>query len=658
MEKMHKVELNQEDHLTVFGENTVVTRSSNGDPLSYLYHDSWNYIGEKNVAMHHVTVVSFTAIKSLDVRKKIQESLYKIQLYMDNFAVIRLCSIVSILHQLSLVLKHADWSKLSNNYEWKKLKKGLKGKYVSGTLENYQAVLNYLIKLYKIDRVIEPNELRSLASKERHQQHIALPIRTYQEVLKKCINTVETYHPYRHQISSFMAKAFEIKQRVEDGKSSYNPRDGKGSADSMRAATHRIITKELSHTIPGFKYDFLGTWINKVLIECLITCALFSGARLGELLSFNIDSYTVKETSNGDISVIQGQTSKGNNGIVRTDTWQCHPIVKDALELAHDMTEFARGLYKVRINQLFDDGAINEDDYNRRLGVIKLSFISPRVINMNSETLLSKAADKTNKFLSRLNFKATLEDIEEFDLLNDTRVGQLKLGGTLPKLSPHDFRRSFAVFMKRHGLGNAQTIKFQYKHKNIEMSEYYAKNAQLANMNDVLLDEELISFMEQEGIRMGVDAYDEIYNKSQHLSGIEGGRILGDKFERMKSGQKVYMNRSEIESLVRNGSLSLVMLPTGGYCTNSSCERLCGIKEFVAEKSICQYQIVTDKAAKKQAKYRERLIKKFDAMNNGDEVMNHILSGLKQSIIMVESTLDEHEIPYQPFIAKIKGCYV
>lgn len=51
----------------------------------------------------------------------------------------------------------------------------------------------------------------------------------------------------------------------------------------------------------------------------------------------------------------------------------------------------------------------------------------------------------------------------------------------------------------------------------------------------------------------------------------------------MKSGQRVYMSRAEINTLVRNGSLSIVMLPTGGYCTNASCERLCGIKEFVAE---------------------------------------------------------------------------
>ena len=68
--------------------------------------------------------------------------------------------------------------------------------------------------------------------------------------------------------------------------------------------------------------------------------------------------------------------------------------------------------------------------------------------------------------------------------------------------------------MKRYGLGNAQTIKFQYKHENIVMSDYYSKNAELARMHDVLLDEDLIALMEEEGIRMGIDAYDEIFNKT------------------------------------------------------------------------------------------------------------------------------------------------
>ena len=54
-------------------------------------------------------------------------------------------------------------------------------------------------------------------------------------------------------------------------------------------------------------------------------------------------------------------------------------------------------------------------------------------------------------------------DVDEFDLLNPTRKGTLHVGGFLPKLSPHDFRRTFAVFLVRNKLGNLMTLKLKIK---------------------------------------------------------------------------------------------------------------------------------------------------------------------------------------------------
>ncbi|OCH68749.1 hypothetical protein A6D94_04920 [Vibrio splendidus] len=641
-------------------KNPVVTRNSNGDPLSYKYSDEWDFIGEKDVALNKATKVSFSYIKNLEHRREIQDTVYKIKMMWKSSSVGGLVSEVTRLHQISLALEDTNWSKLSSESTWRIFKNKFKGRYSFGTMEGYASTLSKLARLGYFTRKISYSEVVNLARTDGDtEQHIAIPSQFYQKILSKCINTVETYHPYRHEISKAMAEAFEIKSKALNGELFTYRKTNEISTNSARRKAHEVIKNQVDCDIPNFKIDFSGNWISCIMIECLMVCALFSGARLSELLSFCKDSYTVKKTINGDISVIQGKITKNNDGIERTETWQTHPIVKDALELAHDMVEFARTIYRNHIDKSFESGFISEDERNRQFRMIELSFLSSRINDgIRSNYMMSAPSAKTNNFLKRLGLEATISDVDEFDLLNDTRLGQLELGETLPKLSPHDFRRSFAVFMKRHGLGNAQTIKFQYKHTNIEMSEYYTNNALLAHLSDVLVDDELFKTLEEEEIRMGVDAYDEIYNKSKHLSGVEGERVLNDKFERVKSGQRVFMNRSEIEKLVRNGSLSIVMLPTGGYCTNSKCERLCGIKEFIAEKNVCQYQVVTDSAAKKQGKHRDRLIKKFQMLNNGDETRNLILSGLKQSILLVEHTLDKHKIPYKPFTDKIEGCYV
>jgi integrase len=660
MMKDNDIKINHLNSMSDLDENTVVTRTSTGEPRSYIFDDDWDYSGERNISVVKNCKVKFTAIKVLEHRRNIQKTLHKIKSNNGDLSVGKLKSIVSNLHRIYKIIGHTDWYRLSDDVEWRKLKNGLSGRYVRGSLENYNATLNRLVSNGFIDRYIEPNEIRYLNSTHINtQQHIAIPIYFYQKILSSCIKTIEIYHSYRYEISDVMAKAYELKSNAEHNNDSLREKSrAKNLRKSITESATRKVKLKLIHNIPEFILDFTGEWITNILTQCIIVCALFSGARIGEILSFNKNSYTTKKTINGEISIIQGITTKGNGGEAKIATWQCHPIVKDALELAYDMTEFAREIYKDDVSKLFDDAVITNDEYNRGLAMLDLCFISIRK-NKKRELnyILPVVSVKTNKFLSKLGLKATLEDVEEFDLLNETRVGQLKLNGTLPKLTPHDFRRSFAVFMKRNGLGNDQTIKFQYKHDNIQMAEYYGKNAELARMHDILLDEDLIALMEEEGIRMGIDAYDEIFNKSNHLSGVEGERILNEKFNAIKSGHRVYMSRSEINTLVRNGSLSIVMLPTGGYCTNANCERLCGIKEFIAEKSVCQYKVVTDRSAKQQAKYRERLIQKFNALNNGDEVMSLILSGLKQSILSIEPTLLTHEITYEPFTAKIKGCY-
>lgn len=637
-------------------EYIVVTRTSSGEPRSYIYDEFWDFSGEKNIVAFRNYKVKFAMIKDVSHRVKIQQTLFILTLHDKELSVSKLVSIVSNLHQIYKMIGHSDWHKLSDNLEWIKFKNVLKTRYTSGALEGYNATLNKLVLSGFIDRYIEPNEIRYLGCNNyATQQHIAIPNVFYQKILSHCVGNIEKYHSFRHEISNVMTEAYKLRFKLKS--KSYRRTALKISLDNRKL---KDIKEKLAmtHNIPDFKVEFTGEWIVGMLVQCIMVCACFSGARIGEILSFNKDSYNIKNTTNGEISIIQGLTTKGNNGEAEITTWQCHPIVKDALELAYDMTSFARDIFRNQVLELFNSAAITEDEYNRCLGVLELSFITPVVTkHCNHSYILPAISVKTNNFLSRLNFKATLTDVEEFNLLNETRVGQLKLNGTLPKLTPHDFRRSFAVFMKRYSLGNAQTIKFQYKHKNAQMSEYYQKNAELALMHDILLDKELIDLMEEEGIRMGIDAYDEIFNKSVHLSGVEGERIINDKIESMKAGRQVYMTRSEISSLVRNGTLSIVMLPTGGYCTNTKCERLCSIKEFISEKSVCQFQIVTDRSAKQQGKYRERLIEKFNLLNNGDKVMNHILSGLKQSILIVEPTLLKHGISYQPFTTKIKGCY-
>ncbi len=76
-------------------------------------------------------------------------------------------------------------------------------------------------------------------------------------------------------------------------------------------------------------------------------------------------------------------------------------------------------------------------------------------------------------------------------MLNPSREGELKLAAHTQACLLTTLDELCGIFV-RYGFGTASGIKFQFKHENINMSGYYANNAELAQMNDLLMDEEIL----------------------------------------------------------------------------------------------------------------------------------------------------------------------
>lgn len=482
----------------------------------------------------------------------------------------------------------------------------------------------------------------------------------FQALLNEALSVVNKYHKHRHTISEIMGKAYEIKKRGDAGEiiSSKIPhRSMKPSA--IEARITRAI-QSIEHNVPDFKPGLKGSKLSEILTSCIIVVLAFSGTRIGEALSFNKSNCKTIKVNDRNIVVLQGETTKGSDGTPRFATWQSHPIALKALELADDMMETSRKFYEQKINKYESDGTISYEIISHMRMQLQSAFISPSIYEQKSMnfTFITNVNKRIKKFLIGLQYKHTQDDVDTFDLLNPSREGQLIVGRPFNIISPHTFRRTFAVFFVRYGFGSAQGIKFQYKHENLNMSDYYANNAVLAKMNDLLLDTDLLDELKEAGIELGVEIYDEIFNKSEHLSGKQGEAIQRDKFEKLKEGESILMTQEEIESHIRAGEFTIVQLPSGAYCTNSSCDRICGTLSFRAEIKECSYKIVTDQGANKIARQRQRLIDKFQVLNTGDKLKSSILAGIKNKIQIDELTLVKHDIDFTPFtedIIALKG---
>ena len=623
------------------------------------YHvEVWDFSPSHTVGVRYGLTLSFKSTKPEYVNG-IQDALYKI--YHDHkdknsnyLSVSNMDRIKNGLQHVADCLGSTEWRNLENNRDLKSFLRQLKQKRLS--LSRIQHILQSLNKLTgcgELNVYIDSKALLKCASSYKSKQYVAIPHRLYQRILSRALEVVETYHPYRHDISNVMSQAYDIQERLKSEERLITDGRGYGRAElsmSPRAIEQRVrrLCKSITHDIPDFDIRLDGSQLSDILVSCLIVTQGFSGVRIGEAVSFNANSTDEIIVNSKKVTVLTGETTKGNNAKPKTVTWQSHPVAKAALELACDMMAANLALYQQGVDEKERQGETKEK-INHIRRQLESAFLVPNATLQASDNYIFNPKHAVKRFIRNLDYRATTEDVEEFNMLNPTREGELKVGGTYSGLSSHDFRRTFAVFFVRYGFGTASGIKFQFKHENINMSGYYANNAELAQMNDLLMDEDILEELKEAGIDLGVDIFDEILNQSEHLSGAKGEAIMQDRMKKLEAGESIFMTREEIEENLRRGNFHIMQLPSGAYCTNASCDRVCGTLSFRAEIKECEHKVVSDKGAKVIAKQRDRLIAKFTNLNTGDPLKSSILTGLKQKIQVEELTLKAHEIPYKPF---------
>ncbi|MDE1234034.1 hypothetical protein [Vibrio aestuarianus] len=646
-------------------ENPYVTFDTDDNGVSRVFDLEWDF----HALNQNKKTFSFGHINE-KYRHDIQSYLYALMQWQkkssssdSHVAVSSLINYRNKLNTLATRWGKSEFSLLSSEREWKKCTRKLEGVGCLSVCRHLASIINALNKVGLVTRYVHKREYINWVKPDAGDgQAIAFPEVIYVSILKIVVEFVETYHPYRYQISEAMEKLYTYQDEIFNaelkalGMSTLTTRQ----MNTLLMKVHRVTKEWPERTaIPNFSFNRKGNWLGRLLRMCFICLGLFSAARKEELLSMNKDSY---DDSLAAVPKISGFSTKGNKGEKIYTTWNTAPIAKLALELAFDATQATRKYSLKKLDDGYQNGQLTKDQYNAKKKDLESAFISPE-IPYASDGLMNKtslkytiegASDALN--MKEFNITATAEDVDEFDLLNPERTGCLNVGGALPKLSPHDLRRSFVVFMVKNRLGNALTVKYQLKHRNINMSNWYANYSELARTNQMLMDTQLMSDFEEAIESSAVDAWDEIYNVSDTLSGAEGERIAQTKAERLAQGEEIVMSRSELLALVRSGDKSIVLLPTGGYCTNRNCERLCSLMDIV--EAPCEHKIITDKAAKRLSRERDNLIASFRVINDmGDYANELILDARKKKIQSIEPTLVKHNIPFDNFNDGIKAVW-
>ncbi|MEM5300194.1 integrase [Burkholderia sp. JPY481] len=256
---------------------------------------------------------------------------------------------------------------------------------------------------------------------------------------------------------------------------------------------------------------------------CYIVCAVFSGMRDSELASLEVGCFVKRAGFDGDTFCwLRGTTYKLENEPTSAE-WMVPEVVGKAVVVATRLGEPERAIISERIKVLERAAYVRHLDERSRA---KIKVELERLRRHRNALLLTRTRrgmvsvvgrDTARSALSAFGRLADLK-VEQQDMDGVIKRERVRLGETWP-LTPHEFRRTFAVYVARHVLGDIRYLREHFKHWSLDMTLYYARHdtgADRSLINDIMTErDELQSLIIQSWMK-----------PHSSLSGVGGQRIM------------------------------------------------------------------------------------------------------------------------------------
>jgi integrase len=415
---------------------------------------------------------------------------------------------------------------------------------------------------------------KKLADQEKieYKQALAIPQELANVLYGEAVRLVESAWPHR---DSFARLERDLQSNYDTGRAIVDYRvmtgkwkwlhgpdgklDVKKYTEEINKATPqpqtRIITQHLKHTgfLPDSSAD--GNWLVKFRTQlqtaCFICCGAFTGMRVSEIFELHIDSFHTYRVDNQVFHAVSAATHKLAAG-KKNEEWLASPVVEKAIALAIALSACAREqLLKLAIHSS-DPGQAD------RLKETSANLWLSQSKRKNLPILISRTKwnDKLKVYSARVGAIVDSEALAECRLLNPRHGGSIeekvRAGKPWPLLT-HQFRRTFACFAVRNNLGHPISIKQQFKHLNLRMSEWYGNGAIEARLQSVQVDSELVNLLNEVKLEQTTTHFDTWFNGDETLTGSFGKAIVAMRTDK----PVIYSSWDNLYRLVREKRLTL-----------------------------------------------------------------------------------------------------
>lgn len=556
--------------ILICDKNPQISFNPKRDVQSYFNDEKWILSNEEN--LDDMYVLNFYNYNKLNNTFLLEFKYLTIMSYFKNSqkysSIKEIKRIASCLYPLMIAsqsLGHQSFCDIGNELNFYSMMEKIKGQYSFRSLENILSTLkiaNNITSTYfnlginlseQFNSIKNEFNSKSLAIKysktqsDYVEQTLYIPNKIHSKLISSCINFIDEKRVNLKNMMNLLEDDYILYEDIKKSYNITNVSDTKSQSKIFYKKTN--ITKEffIKHNLTQFKSILeVQKEIRLLATSCVILILNFSGMRINEICNIKTDGFKVLNTE-PKLYVLRSFETKISGGT--TVDYITSPIVQDAVNILKDIHSLAR-------------------KYDKNINLTDL-FISSKHQKLVSYGTRNSLSMNIRDFSKEINLTIDDEDVKESELLNGPRENIIE--GILWPLSSHQFRRTLIVNFVSHRLGTINSVKQQVKHMYATMTEYYAKNSQLANTFSLNVAKEISEGIEEELLNEGVRQYKSFYYSKDTLAGIKGQEIMNER-ENLK-----VLSDDEIKQLFKTG-LYKISKSIYGYCTKGN---LCDKKESV-----------------------------------------------------------------------------
>lgn len=646
-----KLAMDNEDQVQL--SHIVVSYDVDGQPLSYLTDDEWDfsaYSQTKSNASQKRSVWRWNTVPDafrLTVKRLMYAHLFELRRTSTTGLPGLICTFRpwSVLTQLCQQCEIPSLSALDQPRMQRKILAALSERRLAfGTMKHYLFALA-LAHRYGFTRFHITN-LSQLARKlcdpgKGDVQTLAIPQSLAAQIYSHAIRRLEEWHGQRNRLANFFDEFLEL---IEQQASL-----GEFDMFFCRTGFLKPVMASVTNT-PGSR--LMSALYNDILASCGAVIGAVSGMRNGEWYELDADSYQEETFKGITHSLLVGKTSKLNNGVPIHHAWVTSPVARLAIELLTAVSSPRRARLLTQANDLARSGrpaAAAKLSENAKSLLLALGtngkgiMVTGTSLNRALKRLVASAPNKDGTQGAYLQE----EHLVEFSVLNRQWRSDIPLGKLWP-IATHQFRRTFAVFLLRNGFGSFLQVKQQFAHLNLSMSIWYGRNAEMATTFDMEQDAEIQAELAEMNALLMIDIAEKIYLSDESLSGYAGLNIRAQ----IAQGNRVFASRDEIEAAVRNGGLTIV---DNGHslCLNPSCGRLDCTIDPVINTTLCRHNVIMGLHAQQRVTLRARLISRHKNAVEQNLNQPNLLAKTLVGIRACEKVMADHSIEFEPYGALI-----